>query len=166
MQTLEYSIGFSVEQPAFEYCIGFSAEQPALFKYYNDWSEESIYWGSNGFNINTATQTKNYRVVGARNNHIYPSYLQTERFRAGVAQQKNKVVDLRFSFTQAQIERKEYEFNFQIELERAEFKTLSVKNEFLILNSTEHQKKYIFAFNVFAEKNSAKIYKRVENANI
>ena len=149
-----------------EYCIGFSAEQPALFKYYNDWSGEPIYWGSDDFYINTAMQTKNYRVVGVKNNHIYPSYLRTERFRAGVAQQKNRAVDLRFAFIQAQIERKEYEFNFQIELERAEFKTLSVKDEFLVLNSTEHQKNYIFAFNVFTEQNRAKIYKRVESANI
>lgn len=133
-----------------------------LFFSYDDWSGEPFYWGTYHFNLDKTIQTKKYRVVGVRDDYKNPSYLQNERFRIGVAQQKNKAVDLRFSFIQLKIKQKEYEFSFEIELEKAEFKTLSVKNEFLVLNSTQHQKNYTFAFNVYSNQNKAKIFKRIE----
>ena len=165
MQTLEYNEEFIIKQPALKYNEFFIIDQPALFNYYREHDGALIYFGRMYFEIDTTIQTKNYRVVGVRDNHIYPSYSQKERFRAGVAQQKNKAVELKFSFPQVQIVRKEYEFGFEIELEKAELKTLSVGNEFLVLTQNECQKGYIFAFGIQANQNSAKIFKRVENAS-
>ena len=86
-------------------------------------------------------------------------------FYRSKAQIKSKNIPQRFSFNQKELKRKEYELGFEIEVEKAQFKSLSVSNEFAVLTPI-NKKSYIFAFNVFTEQNKAKIYKRVENANI
>ena len=163
MQGHNYSAGFDIEIRPFSqfYESWFEIKPAALFSQYNDYSDTYIYWGLFGFNLETQTKQKEYRrIYGVRAKPTLPYWLYSQRFWRSKAQIKSKNIPQRFLFEQKELRHKEYELGFEIEVQKAQFKSLSVANEFAVLTLI-NKKSYIFAFNVFAEKNSAKIYKRI-----
>lgn len=167
MQGHNYSAGFDIEIRSFSqsYESWFEIKPAALLSQYNENSDTYIYWGLFYFNLETQPKQKEYRrIYGVRAKPTLPYWSYSQRFWRSKAQIKSKDIPQRFLFEQKELRHKEYELGFEIEIEKAQFKSLSVANEFVVLTPI-NKKSYIFAFNVFAEKNSAKIYKRVENAN-
>ena len=106
-------------------------------------------------------QGKEYRSVYVLSYNLTNLYLHYyQRFRKTNTPIKSENIPQSFLFEQKVLRHKKYELGFEIEVEKAQFKSLSVANEFVVLKPI-WQKSYIFAFNVFAGQNKAKIYKRI-----
>ena len=107
-------------------------------------------------------QHKTYFYNLLKNTITPPHLYYKDRFWRKRRKIKNKNISQSLLFEQEEPKHKEHRLRFEVE---TKVKSLSVANEFAVLTPI-NKKSYIFAFNVFAEQNRAKIYKRVENANI
>lgn len=163
MQGHNYIVGFPIEIRPFSqtYWSWFEIKAAALFFFYNEYWDTYIYWGTFSFSLETQPKQKEYRrIYGVRSKPTNPYLRYSQRFWRSKAQIKSKDIPQRFLFKQKELRHKEYELVFEIEVQKAQFKSLSMANEFAVLTPI-NKKSYIFAFNVFTEQNKAKIYKRI-----
>ena len=168
MQTLQYKNLFwtSIKSESREYFYNFNFKwESVLFTRWGYYMGEKIYWGSFQSRLKTLKTREYQKIYSLKSKPELLKKNYHDTFWCAKAQIKSKDVPQRFLFGQKELRHKEYELGFEIEVEKAQFKSLSVANEFVVLMPI-NKKSYIFAFNVFAGQNRAKIYKRVENANI
>lgn len=153
MQTFGYQICDEFSVPALFLDFQYDPETGSSIIGWDNWKFSS-------FKIQTTINSKKYPIYGVRGKPTNPYLRYSQRFYRSKAQIKSKDIPQRFLFEQKEFRHKEYELGFEIEVQKAQFKSLSVTNEFVVL-APINKKSYIFAFNVFTEQNRAKIYKRI-----